>query len=557
MTLPGDELPLGHLHPITQARRQIEDAFVGLGYEVRDDREVEWSEVNFDLLAFEPSHPARSPRATFFLEGGDRVLRTETSPSQIHHLREREPPVYMVSIGRVYRRDAIDATHYPIFHQFEGLAIDKGITLADLKGTLLHVMRAIFGAGAARPLPHALLPVHRAVDRAGRLVRHLRRRRLPHLPLLRLARDGRLRHGRPARARERRPRPRGVGRLRVRLRDRARRAAALGLPRHPRPLGGRPPRPPAILMRVPVAGCASTSPVEMPLAELAERLSVATAEVEGIEQRGVADADGNLGLFRVGKVLEAVKHPNADRLQLTKVDVGEGEPRQIVCGAWNFGAGATVAVALPGAVLPNGLAARAAQGARRALRRDDPRRGRGRPRPDHAGIMLLPETEPGTPLADVLPLADRVLLRRVDRQPPRPAVRLRPGPRDRGPLRPAARGHARAPDDRDMSRADGSTIADRGPRGLPALHRPALPRASRSGRRRVWLKARLLAAGMRPISNVVDVTNYVMLALGNPLHAFDHDSSHGGRIVVRRAAAGREAAHARRRRARRSTRATC
>jgi phenylalanyl-tRNA synthetase alpha chain len=145
VTLPGDPFPLGHLHPITQARRQIEDAFVGLGYEVRDDREVEWSELNFDLLAFEPSHPARSPRATFFLEGGDRVLRTETSPSQIHHLRERKPPVYMVSIGRVYRRDDIDATHYPIFHQFEGLAIDKGLTLADLKGTLLHVMRQIFG----------------------------------------------------------------------------------------------------------------------------------------------------------------------------------------------------------------------------------------------------------------------------------------------------------------------------------------------------------------------------------------------------------------------------
>jgi phenylalanyl-tRNA synthetase alpha chain len=145
VTLPGDPFPLGHLHPITQARRKIEDAFVGLGYEVRDDREVEWTDVNFDMLAFEASHPARSPRATFFLDGGDRVLRTETSPSQIHHLRERKPPVYMVSIGRTYRRDAIDATHYPIFHQFEGLAIDKGLTLADLKGTLLHVMRQIFG----------------------------------------------------------------------------------------------------------------------------------------------------------------------------------------------------------------------------------------------------------------------------------------------------------------------------------------------------------------------------------------------------------------------------
>ena len=144
VTLPGDELPLGHLHPITQTRRQIEDAFLGLGYEIRDDREVETAEYNFDKLAFDPWHPARSHRATFFFDEG-RLLRTETSPSQIHALEEGEPPIYMVSIGRCYRRDAIDATHYPIFHQFEGLAVDRRITLADLKGTLLHVMRAIFG----------------------------------------------------------------------------------------------------------------------------------------------------------------------------------------------------------------------------------------------------------------------------------------------------------------------------------------------------------------------------------------------------------------------------
>ncbi|MDX6398107.1 MAG: phenylalanyl-tRNA synthetase alpha chain, partial [Gaiellaceae bacterium] len=86
----------------------------------------------------------RSPRDTFFFENGT-VLRTETSPSQIHMLEEREPPIYMVSLGRVYRRDAITATRYPIFHQFEGLAVDRGLTLADLKGTLLHVMRALYG----------------------------------------------------------------------------------------------------------------------------------------------------------------------------------------------------------------------------------------------------------------------------------------------------------------------------------------------------------------------------------------------------------------------------
>src|SRR5207249_4471742 len=144
VTWPGDELPLGHLHPITQTRRQIEDAFLGLGYEIRDDREVETLEYNFDKLAFAPTHPARSPRDTFFFDESH-VLRTETSPSQIHALEEHEPPIYMVSIGRVYRRDAITATRYPIFHQFEGLAVDEGITLADLKGTLLHVMRALYG----------------------------------------------------------------------------------------------------------------------------------------------------------------------------------------------------------------------------------------------------------------------------------------------------------------------------------------------------------------------------------------------------------------------------
>jgi phenylalanyl-tRNA synthetase alpha chain len=144
VTLPGERLRIGHLHPTTQAKREIEDAFLGLGYEVRDDREVETTEFNFDKLAFDPWHPARSHRATFFFDD-QRLLRTETSPSQIHAMEEREPPIYMVSIGRCYRRDAIDATHYPIFHQFEGLAVDRHITLSDLKGTLLHVMRTLYG----------------------------------------------------------------------------------------------------------------------------------------------------------------------------------------------------------------------------------------------------------------------------------------------------------------------------------------------------------------------------------------------------------------------------
>jgi len=144
VTLPGEQLPVGHLHPITQVRRIVEDSFLGLGYEIRDDPEVETVEYNFDKLAFAPTHSSRSPRDTFYFDE-THLLRTETSPSQIHILEEKEPPIYMVSIGRVYRRDAITATRYPIFHQFEGLAVDEGITLADLKGTLLHVMRALYG----------------------------------------------------------------------------------------------------------------------------------------------------------------------------------------------------------------------------------------------------------------------------------------------------------------------------------------------------------------------------------------------------------------------------
>src|ERR671917_2549836 len=107
-------------------------------------------------------------------------------------------------------------------------------------------------------------------------------------------------------------------------------------------------------MRVPVSWLREYVEFDAPVTEVARRLAISSLEVERVVELGVPDANGNLGLFRIGRVVEAGKHPNADRLQLCRVDVGEGEPRQIVCGAWNFGAGATVAVALPGAVLPDG-----------------------------------------------------------------------------------------------------------------------------------------------------------------------------------------------------------
>jgi phenylalanyl-tRNA synthetase beta chain len=288
-------------------------------------------------------------------------------------------------------------------------------------------------------------------------------------------------------------------------------------------------------MRVPVSWLRDYVPVEMPLPELAERLSISSAEVEGIVRRGVPDEDGNLGLFRVGRVLEAEKHPNADRLQLCQVDVGEGGPRQIVCGAWNFGSGATVAVALPGARLPGGLQleqrkVRGELSDGMILAEDEVELGT-----DHSGIMVLPEAEPGTPLSDVLPLIEDVLL--VESTGNRPDLlsvygvarevaalydlELQPWPgTDPGPV-PEGQVEIEV---RDFERC---------PRYIGRVFRDV-----QVGPAPVWLRARLTNAGMRPISNVVDVTNYVMLALGNPLHAFDLATLHGGRIVVRLAESG-------------------
>jgi phenylalanyl-tRNA synthetase alpha chain len=144
VTMPGTPIRRGHLHLITQIRREVEDIFLGLGYTVVDGREVETTRYNFDALNFPLGHPTRSPLQTLFLDE-ETVLRTETSPSQIRTMEAQDPPVYIVSLGRVYRRDTPDATHTPTFHQVEGLAVDEGITLGDLEGTLDYLLKALFG----------------------------------------------------------------------------------------------------------------------------------------------------------------------------------------------------------------------------------------------------------------------------------------------------------------------------------------------------------------------------------------------------------------------------
>ncbi|MBD0281984.1 MAG: phenylalanine--tRNA ligase subunit alpha [Thermoleophilaceae bacterium] len=145
ITLPGDPpLPAGHLHLVSQIRRRMEDIFLGLGFSVVEGPEVEYEYYNFTALNHPPEHPARLPQDTFYL--AERVLlRTHTSPMQIRAMELQQPPIYIVVPGRVYRPDTPDATHVPMFHQLEGLAVDEDITLADLQGCLLQFARQMFG----------------------------------------------------------------------------------------------------------------------------------------------------------------------------------------------------------------------------------------------------------------------------------------------------------------------------------------------------------------------------------------------------------------------------
>ncbi|HET6636013.1 MAG TPA: phenylalanine--tRNA ligase subunit alpha [Streptomyces sp.] len=156
VTLPHDRVPAGARHPLTTLSERIEDVFVAMGYEVAEGPEAEAEWFNFDALNISPDHPARTEQDTFFVQqpsgetagadGSEVVLRTHTSPVQIRSLLQRELPVYVICPGRVFRTDELDATHTPVFTQVELLAVDEGLTMADLKGTLDHMVQSLFGA---------------------------------------------------------------------------------------------------------------------------------------------------------------------------------------------------------------------------------------------------------------------------------------------------------------------------------------------------------------------------------------------------------------------------
>ena len=156
VTIPGKPVALGHQHPMNIALEELKDIFIGMGFTVLEGPEVELASYNFDRLNAGEGHPSRDWSDTFYFDGDSRVmLRSQTSPMQVRAMETMDLPIRIIAPGRVYRKDEVDATHSPMFHQVEGMVIDKGVTMADLKGTLNTVVEQLYGAGAkTRFRPH-------------------------------------------------------------------------------------------------------------------------------------------------------------------------------------------------------------------------------------------------------------------------------------------------------------------------------------------------------------------------------------------------------------------
>ena len=156
VTLPSKDVRLGHKHPMYNVLDQIKDIFIGMGFEIVDGPEVELADYNFTKLNIDEGHPSREWTDTFYFTEDSRILlRTQTSPMQVHAMETKSLPIRMIAPGRVYRKDEVDATHSPMFHQIEGMVIDKGVTMADLKATLNLVVEKIYGEGTVtRFRPH-------------------------------------------------------------------------------------------------------------------------------------------------------------------------------------------------------------------------------------------------------------------------------------------------------------------------------------------------------------------------------------------------------------------
>ncbi len=538
-------LTRGHLHLVSQARDELEDVFVGMGFEVAEGPEAETDWYNFEALNMPPAHPARGMYDTMYLDIGEPetvLLRTHTSPVQVHLMEEAVRngtlPIHAVMPGKCFRLDTPDARHLPVFNQIEGLVVDRGITFGDLAGTIQTFTAAYFGRGHAVPPPPRVLPVHRALGRVRDHLRHLWRRRMPHLFEHRVGGARRLRDGRPGRLRRGRDRPRRLVRLRLRFRYRPAGAHAA---RDSRPAllhGERHPIPVAVLgtVRAPLSWLRDFAPFPDDTGALVAALDDLGLVVEEVDRVGQG-----LEAVVVSRVAEIHAIEGADRIRRIVVEAG-GEPLDIVCGAFNFVVGDRVPLAPVGAVLPGGfeIGRRKMRGvlsngmlcSGRELGLSD----------DGAGLLVLGEevdAPPGTPLIEALGLpVDTVFDITVEGNRPDAwcmagvardlAARLGlpfelpepPAPEPSG--RPVADAASAAVEDPDLCpRLTVSVFTDVAVGPSPA-----------------WIAQRLILAGMRPINNVVDASNYVMLERGQPTHPYDLARLGGRGLVVRRAQPG-------------------
>ena len=521
----------------------MSDLFISMGWEIGEGPELEHEWYNFDALNFDEDHPARALQDTFYVEPVERhlVMRTHTSPVQIRSLLTRELPVYVAAVGKTYRTDELDATHTPVFHQIEGIAIDKGLTMAHLRGTLEHMARAMFGEGAQIRLrpnyfpftePSAEMDVWQPNAKGGARWVEWGGCGMVNRNVLRVGGH----------------RPRGLPGLRLRHGHRAHAAVPQRHERHARHGRGRRPLLAAVrdggLMRVPISWLGEW--VDLPEDVTLEHLHAALVKV-GLEEEDVHTFDLT-GPVVVGKVLEFADEPqsNGKTIRWCQVDVGEAEPRGIVCGAHNFEVGDKVVVSLPGAVLPGPVPDLGPQDLRPRLRRHDRVRARARAR-RRARRHPAPRPSSGsTPRS----ASDAIALLGLDDA----AVEVNVTP-DRGyafSIRGIAREYSHSTGAAFRDPADAVEVGRRRPATTSTID-DAAPIRGRAGcsvfTARVvrgidptrptppWMASRLRLAGIRSISLPVDITNYMMLELGQPIHGYDLAKLQGG-MVIRRAAKG-------------------
>jgi phenylalanyl-tRNA synthetase alpha subunit/tRNA-binding EMAP/Myf-like protein len=417
LTLPPRRLPPGRPHLLTQVEQEIVDVFVGMGYQVAEGPEAEAGSYNFDLLNIEPDHPARQEMDTIYVDGfDDVVLRTHTSPVQARVMTRQPPPIAVVCPGRTYRADAVDATHSPVFSQVEGLVVDEGITMGDLRGTLLAFSRACSATNGASACGRRSSPSRNPPRRSTSPSR------APP------ATTGGWRSSVPGWSTRTCSPPAGSTRSATpgsrsgsassasRCCATASRTSVTSTRRTPASSRGSDPSLSSrrSVVKLPLSWLTAMVDVDLPVEELVDVMSLNGLEVEAVTFPG-AGAEG----IRTARVLHWEPHPDADKLRVVRVtgDGGDGEI-ELVCGAANFDVGDVVAHALPGGHVPGVTGPDGGKGLTLSSRRIRGVTSHGMLASarelelgeDHAGILVLPVDTPlGTSLTDLLPIGEPVI----------------------------------------------------------------------------------------------------------------------------------------------------